>query len=154
MVQDLSDAGQAHKKSWSLMIPSFATADLLALLAAIPLAAFGGEAFLKGVLGVGAWLRLPKFLVATTLSAFATSSPELTVSTMAALAGKPEIGLGDALGSHVVNIALTLGLALLFGALTARLAEFRRDFVLALGVPVLTLVLPPMVRCRARMVCC
>lgn len=141
MVQDLSDAGQAHKKWWSLMIPSFATADLLALLAAILLAAFGGEAFLKGVLGVGAWLRLPKFLVATTLSAFATSSPELTVSTMAALAGKPEIGLGDALGSNVVNIALILGLALLFGALTARLAEFRRDFVLALGVPVLTLVL-------------
>jgi cation:H+ antiporter len=145
MVQDLSDAGQAHKKWWSLMIPSFATADLLALLAAILLAAFGGESFLKGVLGMGTWLRLPNFLVAT---------PELTVSTMAALAGKPEIGLGDALGSHVVNIALTLGLALLFGALTARLAEFRRDFVLALGVPVLTLVLPPMVRRRARMVCC
>jgi cation:H+ antiporter len=123
------------------MTPSFATADLLALLAAIPLAAFGGEAFLKGVLGVAAWLRLPRFLVATTLAAFATSSPELTVSSMAALAGKPEIGLGDALGSNVVNIALILGLALLFGALTAHLADIRRDFVLALGVPVLTLIL-------------
>ena len=125
----------------SLVTTSFATADLLALLAAIPLAAFGGEAFLKGVLGVAAWLRLPRFLVATTLAAFATSSPELTVSSMAALAGKPEIGLGDALGSNVVNIALILGIALLFGALTTRLGEIRRDFVLALAVPVLTLIL-------------
>lgn len=36
-----------------------AIGDLIALLAAIPLAALGGEAFLKGVLGVAAWLRLP-----------------------------------------------------------------------------------------------
>ena len=118
-----------------------ASADFFALLAAIPLAALGGEAFLKGVLGFSAWLRLPKLLVATTLAAFATSSPELTVSSMAALAGKPEIGLGDALGSNVVNIALILGLALLFGALSARFSEIHRDFLLALAVPVLTLIL-------------
>lgn len=118
-----------------------ATSDLLALLAAIPLAALGGEAFLRGVIGVSDWLRLPKLLVATTLAAFATSSPELTVSSMAALAGKPEIGLGDALGSNVVNIGLILGLALLFGPLAANLADIRRDFALALAVPVLTLVL-------------
>lgn len=123
------------------MNPAFVPTDLLALLAAIPLAALGGESFLKGVLGLSVWLRLPKLLVATTLAAFATSSPELTVSSMAALAGKPEIGLGDALGSNVVNIALILGLVLLFGALSARLADIRRDFVLALGVPALTLIL-------------
>jgi cation:H+ antiporter len=115
--------------------------DLLALVAAIPLAALGGDAFLKGVLGFSAWLRLPKLLVATTLAAFATSSPELTVSSLAALAGKPEIGLGDALGSNVVNIALILGLALLFGGVALRLAEIRRDLGLALAVPALTLVL-------------
>jgi len=123
------------------MTLSIATTDLLALLAAIPLAALGGETFLKGVLGVAVWLRLPKLLVSTTLAAFATSSPELTVSSMAALTGKPEIGLGDALGSNVVNIGLILGLALLFGALSARFAEIRRDFLLALAVPALTLIL-------------
>lgn len=117
------------------------SSDLLALLAAIPLAALGGEAFLKGVLGIAAGLRLPKFLVATTLAAFATSSPELTVSSLAALSGKPEIGLGDALGSNVVNIGLILGLALLFGSLSAHFGEIKRDFLLALAAPVLTLFL-------------
>ena len=120
---------------------AIASGDLLVLLAAIPLAALGGEAFLRGVLGIAAWLRLPKLLVATTLAAFATSSPELTVSTLAALAGKPEIGLGDALGSNVENIGLILGLALLFGALAAHFAEIKRDFLLALAVPVFTLIL-------------
>lgn len=122
-------------------MPPFATPDLLAVSSAIPLAALGGEAFLKGVLGVARWLRLPKLLVATTLAAFATSSPELTVSTMAALAGRPGIGLGDALGSNVVNIGLILGIALMFGPLSAPFSEIRRDFVLALAVPLATLVL-------------
>ncbi len=120
---------------------AISTPDLLALLAAIPLAAAGGEAFLKGVLGIATWLRLPKLLVATTLAAFATSSPELTVSSLAALASKPEIGLGDALGSNVVNIGLILGLALLFGPLSARFGDIKHDFLLALAVPVLTLIL-------------
>lgn len=123
------------------MSGSLVTTDFLALLAAIPLAALGGSAFLNGVLGVAAELRLPRALVATTLAAFATSSPELAVSSLAALAGKPEIGLGDALGSNVVNLGLILGSALLFGALAVPPAGWRRDFVLALAVPLITLLL-------------
>lgn len=111
-----------------------ALADVLSLLGAIALAAFGGEAFLKGILGIAAHSRLPRMLVAVTLAAFATCSPELTVSTMAALGGKPEIGLGTLLGSNLFNglgIAGTassihpirapvneVAVALLFGLLT------------------------------------
>lgn len=127
--------------------------DLLALLAAIPLAALGGECFLKGLLGLTSLLRLPKLLVATSIAAFATSSPELTVSTLSALAGKPEIGLGDALDGNLVNIALLLGLALLFGALSARLRELRHDFVFALVAPSSRWCWRPMVPCQVRMVC-
>ena len=68
--------------------------DLTLILGAVLLAAAGGEAFLKSILGAARHLRVPKMVVATTLAAFATSSPELTVSTVAALAGQPEIGLG------------------------------------------------------------
>jgi len=114
--------------------------DLAFILGAILLAAAGGEAFLKSILGAALHLRVPKMVVATTLAAFATSSPELTVSSVAALAGQPEIGLGDALGSNVVNIALIFGLALLYGAVQTTRADFGRDFYLALGVPVLTLI--------------
>ena len=120
---------------------ALALLDILALGAAIPFAALGGEVFLRGILGLAARMRLPKLLVATTLVAFATSSPELTVSTLAALAGEPQIGLGNALGSNVVNISLTLGLALLFGALPLHFRAIRRDYLLALSVPVLTLLL-------------
>jgi cation:H+ antiporter len=115
--------------------------DVLSILGAVILAGAGGEAFLKGVVGTAEGLHLPKLLVATTLAAFATSSPELTVSTLAALSGKPEIGLGDALGSNVVNIALVLGLSLLFGPIRANRRDLGRDYGLALAMPLLTLLL-------------
>lgn len=123
------------------MTIAWAATDLLALLAAIVAAALGGSAFVEGVVGVAAWLRLPRALVATTLAAFATSSPELAVSTLAALSGQPEIGLGDALGSNIVNVGLLLGTALLFGAMPARLSDIRRDMVMAVAAPLFTLVL-------------
>lgn len=122
-------------------MPNLSPGDLAAVLGAVVLAAVGGEAFLKGVLGIAGWLRLPKLLVATTLAAFATSSPEFTVSSVAALSGKPEIGLGDALGSNVVNIALIFGLALLFGPIRAERQLMGRDFGLALATPALTWVM-------------
>ncbi len=115
--------------------------DLALILGAVLLAAAGGEAFLKSILGAAIHLRVPKLVVATTLAAFATSSPELTVSSVAALAGQPEIGLGDALGSNVVNIALIFGLALLFGAVQTSRQDFGRDFYLAIAVPVFTFLL-------------
>lgn len=115
--------------------------DLALILGAVLLAAFGGEAFLKSILGAAVHLRVPKIVVATTLAAFATSAPELTVSSVAALAGQPEIGLGDALGSNVVNIALIFGLALLFGGVQTTRTDFGRDFYMALAVPVLSFFL-------------
>ncbi len=113
-------------------------ADGLALLGAVLLAAAGGEAFLRAIVGTAGALGVPKAVVASTLAAFATSSPELTVSTIAALSGTPQLGLGDALGSNVTNTALIFGLALLFGPVRAGVGGLGRDYALALLVPLLT----------------
>lgn len=115
--------------------------DVALLLAAVLLAAVGGAFFVRGVHELATAWRLPRTLVATMLAAAATSAPELSVSTLAALAGAPQIGLGDALGSNVVNVALVLGLALLAGPLPAHTLDLRRDYPLALAAPGLTLAL-------------
>lgn len=115
--------------------------EIVALFAGLALAGAGGELFVKGVVGIAKWARVPAGIVAVTLAAFATSSPELSVSTNAALAGTPQIGLGDAIGSNVVNIGLILGLALLFGAIDVPRDSIRRDMPVAILVPVLTALL-------------
>lgn len=86
-------------------------------------------------------LRVSPGIIAATVAAFATSSPELTVAINAALAGAPEIAFGDAVGSNVANIALVLALTLAIAPITARRSSMRRDFPVALLVPVVLSIL-------------
>lgn len=115
--------------------------DYLALLIGIAFAGAGGELFVRGTVGVAAALRISPGIIAATVAAFATSSPELTVSINSALAGTPRIALGDALGSNVVNVALILAAAVLIAPITATRDTIRRDFPVALTVPVILAVL-------------
>lgn len=115
--------------------------DYVALVIGVLCAGIGGELFVRGVVGVASWARVPAGIVAATFAAFATSSPELAVSVTAALAGSPNIALGDALGSNVVNVALILGLALLVSGIRAPRDSVRRDFPVALVAPGVTAAL-------------
>ncbi|QIN78406.1 sodium:calcium antiporter [Rubrobacter marinus] len=99
-------------------------------------AGLGGEIFVRGIVGVADWARVPPGIVAATFAAFATSSPELSVAVNAALEDAPNIALGDALGSNVVNVALILGATLLFSAIRAPRDSVRRDLPVALLAPV------------------
>lgn len=109
-----------------------------ALLLGIVCAGIGGELFVRGVVGLAHWLRIAPGIIGATVAAFATSSPELSVSINAALAGNPQIGLGDSLGSNVVNIALILALALVISAIQSPRDSVKRDFPVALLIPVIT----------------
>jgi cation:H+ antiporter len=102
-------------------------------------AAFGAELFVRGTLGFGRALRIAPGLVAATMGALATSSPELTVAVTSALEGAPQISLGNALGSNVVNIAFILAIALLLAPIDADRGSIRRDFSFAVLTPLLLL---------------
>lgn len=113
----------------------------LTLTLGVLCAAVGGELFVRGAVGIAHWLRVSPGIIGATVAAFATSSPELAVSISSALAGTPQIALGDALGSNVVNVALILGLALSFSGIHIPRDSITRDFPVALLVPVMTGVL-------------
>lgn len=114
---------------------------ILSLVLGLACAGIGGEFFVRGIVGIAHWARVPAGIIGATIAAFATSSPELSVSINAALAGTPQIALGDALGSNIVNIGLVLGLALLFGPIQDRGKLARREFPFALLAPAVTFVL-------------
>jgi cation:H+ antiporter len=114
---------------------------VLSLIVGLGLAAVGGELFVRGVVGIAAWARIPAGIIGATVAAFATSSPELSVAVNAAASGVTGIAFGDALGSNVVNIGLVLGLALLLGPIQESGERLRRDYLVALLAPVLTWIL-------------
>ncbi len=115
--------------------------DYVALILGVLCAGVGGELFVRGAVGLAHWARVSPGIIGATVAAFATSSPELSVSINAAMAGKPEIALGDALGSNVVNVALILALALVISGIQCPRDSVKRDFPVALLIPVITAVL-------------
>ncbi len=101
--------------------------DIVLLLAGIALAAVGGEFFVRGSVGLAAWLRIPPGIVGATVAAFATSSPETSVAILASLDGNSELALGDAAGSNLVNLGVVLGLTVVVTPLMVRMNDVRRE---------------------------
>lgn len=108
--------------------------DLLIFAAGCVCAALGGELFVHGLVGLAQLGRLPKGVVAATFGAFATSSPELIVGITSASRGVPELSLGDALGSNIVNVALILAIPTLLAGLAVTRASTFRDLPFALAL--------------------
>ncbi len=71
----------------------------------------GGDSAVKGLAGFSQRLGLSGFKTGVLMMLFATSIPELAVNAFAIFSGSPEIALGNAVGSNIVNIGLTLALA-------------------------------------------
>jgi cation:H+ antiporter len=115
--------------------------DYVALILGVTCAGTGGELFVRGAVGLAHWARISPGIIGATVAAFATSSPELSVAINAAMAGKPQIALGDALGSNVVNVSLILAVALVISGIQCPRDSVMRDFPVALLVPVVTSVL-------------
>ena len=63
--------------------------DYIYLLLGVVCAGIGGELFVRGAVGLATWARVSPGIVGATVAAFATSSPEMSVSINSALAGKP-----------------------------------------------------------------
>ena len=115
------------------------TRDIFALTVGLLCAGIGGELFVRAAVGIAAWARVPAGVIGATVAAFATSTPEVSVAIGAAAAEKPEIALGDALGSNVVNVALVLGLTLLVGPIVAPRESTRLDIPFAVLLPLVTI---------------
>jgi cation:H+ antiporter len=115
--------------------------DYVALILGVVCAGIGGEFFVRGAVGLAHWARVFPGIIGATVAAFATSSPELSVSISSAMAGEPQIALGDALGSNVVNVALILALALVISGIQSSSDSVKRDFSVALLIPIVTGVL-------------
>ncbi|WP_333827866.1 calcium/sodium antiporter [Pararhodobacter sp.] len=103
--------------------------DYLYLLAGLIGLFFGGEALVRGSVGIARRMAIPPLLIGLTVVGFGTSTPELLVSVDAAWRGVPDIALGNIIGSNIANILLIIGLSALVWPITVMGATLRRDTV-------------------------
>jgi len=91
-------------------------------------------------------IGISTLLVGIIVVGFGTSAPELFVSAMAALDGKGNLALGNALGSNITNIGMVLGAAALIRAMPVERRTATRDIpiVLVTGLIAIGLILDGM----------
>lgn len=96
------------------------TTSVLFFLLGLVLLGLGGDSIVKAASGLAQRFGASPFVTGLLLVAFGTSLPELAVNARAIWAGVPELALGNAVGSNVVNVGLTLGAAAIAAPLVVR----------------------------------
>jgi cation:H+ antiporter len=117
------------------------TLAIIYLLAGLVLLYFGAEGLVRGSSSLALRLGLSPLVVGLTVVAFGTSSPELMVSLKAALAGQPDISVGNVVGSNICNIGLILGLCALITPIATSSQIVRIDIPIMIGITVLSMAL-------------
>ncbi len=73
----------------------------------------GSEMFLKGAINIAEMFGVSSVVIGMSLVALGTSLPELAASVVAAIKGKPEIAVGNIIGSNLFNILAVMGITLI-----------------------------------------
>lgn len=76
---------------------------------------------------------VPTLLIGATIVSLGTTLPETAVSVMAAMQGRPELALGNAVGSIICDTGLILGLALVIKPIEMDLRVVNRQGYIQLG---------------------
>ena len=112
---------------------------MLWFVAGLALLALGGDSIVKGAAGLAQRFGASPFIAGLLLVAFGTSLPELAVNARAAWVGSQALALGNAVGSNIANIGLTLGAAALAAPLVLRSRAVGPLLVWLLAMTVVTI---------------
>lgn len=107
---------------------------LLLIVAGLLLLYFGGDWLVRGASELARRVGVTPLAIGATVVAFGTSSPEFAVDTLAAAQGRPEVSVGDVLGSNIFNIGVVLGVAVLLRPLRIQVPLVRREGVVLILV--------------------
>lgn len=110
---------------------------VIAVLIGLAILVWSADLFIDGATTLAHSLGVPSFLVGVVILGLGTSAPEMVVSVLAALEGSPELALGNAYGSNIMNIALVLGTTALINPIVIDKSIVKRHLPLLLVITLL-----------------
>lgn len=90
------------------------------------------DVFVDGAVAIAGTLKMSPIVVGAVIVGFGTSAPELLVSSLAAINGDVDLGVGNIVGSNVANLSLVLGAAALVVPLLVTKAVLVREAPISL----------------------
>lgn len=99
-------------------LTSFHTLILLLVIAVtLYILGKGADLLVEEAVSLSLHWGVPKMIIGATVVSLGTTLPETAVSVLAAINGNPDLALGNAIGSIIVDTGLIIGLAALMGRL-------------------------------------
>jgi cation:H+ antiporter len=110
--------------------------DIVLLLVGAGALWYGAERFVEGAVRLARGVGIPELVVGVVVVGIGTSLPEVVASAAAALDGRPDLAVGNAVGSNLVNLGVVLGAVALVTPVQARRPLRRRDAPVMLAATV------------------
>lgn len=104
------------------------------VVSGIALLVWSADRFTDGAAALARNLGVSPLIVGLTIVAIGSSAPEIVISLNASLANNPGMGVGNALGSNVTNIAFVLGMSALIKPLHVNSGLLKREFPILLFI--------------------
>lgn len=111
--------------------------NTILLVVGLAVLILGGELLVRGASRIALRLKMSPLVVGVTIVAFGTSAPELLISIQAALAGSPDITMGNVIGSNICNLALVLGVTSLIAPIPVNSDSIKIDWPMTMGCSLL-----------------
>lgn len=115
--------------------------DILLLIVGLGLILAGANFLTDGSAALAQRFRVPEFIIGLTVVAVGTSTPELVVSVLSAIAGKSDVAIGNVVGSNIFNVFVILGVCALIRPLPLTAGNIRRDIPFGVITSLLLLAL-------------
>lgn len=106
---------------------------LAIFLAGIILIVKGGDYFVDAASWIAEASGIPKLIVGATIVSLATTLPEMLVSVMAAVQGKTDMAIGNAVGSVTANLGLIMAISVICMPVKIRRGDYLLKSVLMLA---------------------
>ena len=101
----------------------------------------GADVLVRGASRLAVSFGVSPLVVGLTVVAFGTSAPEMAVSVGSALAGSPDLALGNVVGSNICNVLLILGISALITPLLVDEQIIRQEIPIMIGASALLVVM-------------
>ncbi len=106
----------------------------LAILFGLVFLVLSADRFVAGAAAIANNFGVPHIIIGVTIVSLGTSAPEIIAAIFAALEGRAELAMGNAIGSNIANIGLVLGATALVAPIPVNKRLIANENLIMIGV--------------------
>ena len=103
--------------------------SIISLVSGFILLIWSADAFTNNGAKIANIFKISPLIIGILIFGFGTSAPEMLVSGLAAFEGHPELSVGNAFGSNILNIALVLGVTAMIMPIKIELKVIKKEWL-------------------------